>query len=75
MNRRKKTINFRFTTDNLGTPRTVSYGYDQFGFRTLTTYPDGSTTIGRTNTSNGQINTLSRGLLTGEQLPDFILAR
>jgi RHS repeat-associated protein len=44
-----------------GTQRTVSYGYDQVGFRTQTAYPDGSTTITRTNTFDGRINTLSRG--------------
>ena len=45
-----------------GTQRTVSYTYDQIGYRTSTTYPDGSTTITRTNTWQGQIDTLSRSV-------------
>ncbi|MBN1766028.1 MAG: RHS repeat protein, partial [Sedimentisphaerales bacterium] len=38
-----------------GTQREVSYGYDQFGYRTSIGYPDGSTTINRTNAWTGQI--------------------
>jgi len=44
-----------------GTATTVSYGYDQYGYRTSTTYPDGSTVVTRTNTWDGRIDTLSRG--------------
>jgi len=44
-----------------GTERTVTYGYDQFGYRTSIGYPDGTTTITRTNTWDGRIDGLSRG--------------
>ena len=44
-----------------GTPRTVGYGYDPYGYRTSITYPDGTTEITRTNTWAGQIDSLGRG--------------
>ncbi len=44
-----------------GTERQMAYTYDQFGFLKSTTYPDGSTVIGRTNDWRGRIATLTRG--------------
>jgi YD repeat-containing protein len=42
----------------------IGYTYDQMGFLTSTTYPDGSTTIDRTNDHLGRIDTLSRSSTT-----------
>ena len=49
------------------TARHVGYSYDQAGLLTSTTYPDG-TVINRTNTWNGNIDTLSR---SGSELVDY----
>ncbi len=46
------------------TKREIDYTYDNAGYRIRTVYPDGLTTIDRTNTHSGMIDTLSQSSTT-----------
>ena len=47
-----------------GTGKTTDFDYDQAGLLESTVYPDGSTTIDRTNDWRGRIDTLKRSATT-----------